>query len=412
MAATGTRGSGAKVVIVGAGPVGLMLACELAGAGIAPVVLERAVEPSAMPKGNGLVGEIATVLAKRGLLRGQKGLHAIPVPRYSFGALPLRLNPLRPNALRILPIPQRRLEQLLEARARASGVDIRRGHAVTGFHDDGEGVLVEVASGPGGYTLDAGFLAGCDGAHSFVRHHLGIDFPGTTGSQLVRIGHVTIPAGSVRRTRNTVELPGGRRLVLFQANHTATGSLTIAPVSALDRGASKELYIIAAQEPLDRQEPAEQISLEEMESSIRRVLGIGLPISGGRWLRSTLVNSRQAERYRVGRIFLAGDAAHVFSAGGSSLNTGMLDAVDLASRLAAVLGGAAPLETLEDYHTARHEAGEQTLMQTRAQAALLAPGPEAEALRQVLRAAFGTRNPHRYLATLLIGKQPGQPRRG
>ena len=410
MDADGTRAGGATVVIAGAGPVGLMLACELAGAGVASTVLERAAEPSAMPKGNGLVGEIVTVLARRGLLRGQGGLHAFPAPRYSFGALPLRLNPLRPNALRILPIPQRRLEQLLEARARAAGVDIRRGHAVTGFRDDGERVLVEVASAAGSYTLDAGFLAGCDGAHSFVRHHLGIDFPGTTGSQLVRIGHVAVPAGALRRTRNAVELPGGPRLALFQPNHTPTGSFTIAPLASLDRGAPKELYIVASQEPLGTQEPAAQISLEEMEASILRVLGARLPVSGGQWLRSTVANSRLAARYRIGRVFLAGDAAHVFSAGGSSLNTGMLDAVALASRLAQVLDGSAPFETLEDYHTARHEAGQLALRQTRAQAALSAPGPEAEALRQVLGAAFRSRNPHRYLATLLIGKPPRDQR--
>ena len=112
-----------------------------------------------------------------------------------------------------------------------------------------------------------------------------------------------------------------------------------------------------------------------MEASVRRVLGTGLPVNGGRWLRSTVANRRLAGRYRIGRVFLAGDAAHVFSAGGSSLNTGMLDAVDLASRLAAVLDGRKPLATLEEYHTVRHAAGEQTLLQTRAQAALSSPGP-------------------------------------
>ncbi|RAN79534.1 hypothetical protein B5P43_13605 [Bacillus sp. SRB_336] len=402
--------NGATVVIVGAGPVGLMLACELADAGIPLTVLERAAEPSPMPKGNGLVGGIVPILAKRGLLRGQKGLHVIPAPRYSFGPLPLRLNPLRPDALRILPIPQRRLEQLLEARARARGVDVRRGHAATGFHDDGEGVHVDVASAGGGYSLASGFLVGCDGAHSFVRHHLAIDFPGTTGSQLVRIGHVTIPAGALRRSRNAVELPDGRRLPLFQPHHTPTGTLTIAPMAALDRSAAKDLYVIASQEPCGRQKSSAQISLAEMEGSIERVLGTGLPISGGQWLRSTVGNSRLAARYRIGRVFLAGDAAHVFSAGGSSLNTGMLDAVDLAARLAAVLGGEAPMESLEDYHTVRHEAGEQTLLQTRAQAALSASGPNAEALRQVLGAAFRSRNAHRHLATLLIGEPAKEPR--
>jgi FAD binding domain len=95
MEATEPAGRAADVVIVGAGPVGLMLACELGRAGIRPLVLERAAQPSAMPKGNGLVGDIVTVLKQRGLLSGQKGRRAVPVPRYFFGTLPLRLNPVR-----------------------------------------------------------------------------------------------------------------------------------------------------------------------------------------------------------------------------------------------------------------------------------------------------------------------------
>ena len=392
------------VIIVGAGPVGLMLACELGRVGVRSVVLERAPEPDPMPKGNGLVGEIATVIKRRGLLRGQKGLHVIPIPRYSFGPLPLRLNPLRFDALRILPIPQRRLEGLLADRALESGADIRRGHAVTGFSDDGDRVTAEVGSGDGSYRIDASFLVGCDGAHSFVRHELGIAFAGTTGSRLTRIGHVTMPAGSLRRTKNIIELPDGRRLTLFQANNTAAGGITLAQLSDLDRGAPRDRYIISTQEPRGDQEPAPQITLDELRESIRRVLGTDLPVADGQWLRSTVANSRQAERYRVGRVFLAGDAAHVFSAGGSSLNTGMLDAVDLAPRLAAALDGKATAQTLDEYNTVRHEAGRQTLLQTRAQAALSASGENADALREVLGAAFRARNPSRYIATRLIGK--------
>ncbi|MGA7203733.1 MAG: FAD-dependent monooxygenase [Specibacter sp.] len=402
---------GPKIVIVGAGPVGLMLACELGRAGIDSMVLERAQEPSDMPKGNGLVGEIVTVLARRGLLRGQKGLRAIPLPRYSFGTLTLRLNPLRINPLKALPIPQRRLEELLEGHARALGVDVRRGHAVSGFHDDGERVGVGVESGEGPYTVTGDFLVGCDGAHSTVRHQLGVGFPGITGDQLARIGRVRIPAGQLRRKKNILELSDGQRLVLFQPNHRPAGAISIAPASDLDRSAAKDVYILAVHEPRNGQDPAEQIPLQEMQDSIRRVLGVDLPISDGQWLRSTLSNSRQAERYRVGRVFLAGDAAHVFSAGGSSLNTGMLDAVDLAARLAAVVGGEAAVETLEGYHVARHAAGRQTLLQTRAQSALSAPGENADALREVLGAAFGTRNPHRYIGNLLIGKEPKEPRK-
>jgi 2-polyprenyl-6-methoxyphenol hydroxylase-like FAD-dependent oxidoreductase len=167
---------------------------------------------------------------------------------------------------------------------------------------------------------------------------------------------------------------------------------------------------VSTHEPRAGQEPAERITTEELTESIRRVLGTDLAVEDGSWLRSTVGNSRQAEQYRVGRVFLAGDAAHVFSAGGSSLNVGMLDAVDLAARLAAVVRGGAPLVSLDAYHSVRHEVGERAILQTRAQAALTGAGTDSgsgentDALRQVLEAAFRTRNPTRYLATLLIGE--------
>jgi 2-polyprenyl-6-methoxyphenol hydroxylase-like FAD-dependent oxidoreductase len=398
------------VVIVGGGPVGLMLAWELGRQGVRVLVLERASEPDAMPKGNGLVGRIATVLRQRGLLRGEKGLHVIPVPRYQFGSLTLRLNPIRPHPLTILPIPQRRLEALLEARARTAGAEVRRGHAVTGFSDDGERVRIEVAADTRGYMVQAEFLVGCDGAHSTVRHQLGVGFPGTTSDRIARIGHVTIRPGALRVGKDFAELPDGRRLGLFRPNPTATGSFSLAPLSALDRGAPRDRYIVSTHEPRAGQEPAERITTEELTESIRRVLGTDLAVEDGSWLRSTVGNSRQAEQYRVGRVFLAGDAAHVFSAGGSSLNVGMLDAVDLAARLAAVVRGGAPLVSLDAYHSVRHEVGERAILQTRAQAALTGAGTDSgsgentDALRQVLEAAFRTRNPTRYLATLLIGE--------
>lgn len=389
-----------------------MLACELARLNIATVVLEQATAPSEVPKGNGLIGAIVPILAKRGLLRGEKGLHAIPMFRTPFGPLQLRLNPLRRrSALKILPVPQRRLEGILERWALAAGATILRGHTVTdftgtnGYTDDGGHLAVTVATPNGGSeTITADFLIGCDGAHSLVRHRLGIEFPGTTSPQLTRLGRVTIPAAAARRNKRELILANGTIIELFTPNRTATGSATIAPASDLDRNAPKDLYIVATQEPRGSAEPSDPISLAELQASIRRVLGFELPITEGRWLRSTVGNSRLAERFRVGRVFLAGDAAHVFSAGGSALNSGMLDAVDLAPRLAAVLRGAAEVESLEEYHRLRHAAGWETILQTRAQNALNASGEHAEALREVLTAAFGSRNPHAYLASLLKGR--------
>ena len=400
----------ATVVIVGAGPVGLMLAFELGRHGVRSVVLERASEPDPMPKGNGLVGRIASVVRQRGLLKGQKGLHVIPVPRYQFGSLTLRLNPLRRHPLTVLPIPQRRLEGLLEEHALGVGAEVRRGHAVVGFADDGERVRVEVEADGGAYVVETGFLVGCDGAHSSVRHLLGVGFPGTTSDRIARIGHVTIRPGASRASKGSVEFADGRRLALFRPNPTPTGSFSLAPLSALDRQAPRDRYIVSTHEPRGEQESPEHITLEDLSASIRRVLGVDLPVENATWLRSTVANSRQAEQYRVGRVFLAGDAAHVFSAGGSSLNVGMLDAVDLAARLAVVVRGEAPLVSLDAYHSVRHDVGERAILQTRAQAALSGAGSDhgsaenEDALHQVLEDAFRTRNPTRYLATLLIGE--------
>ncbi|WP_084696959.1 FAD-dependent monooxygenase [Glaciibacter superstes] len=122
-----------------------------------------------------------------------------------------------------------------------------------------------------------------------------------------------------------------------------------------------------------------------------------------RWRAQTIANSRQAARYSVGRAFLAGDAAHIFSAGGAALNTGMLDALDLADRLIAMIRKSAATSVLDGYETTRHPAGHRALIQTSAQAALNAISPEGAALREVFAEFLTSRNPRRYLSELLSG---------
>src|SRR6201991_5111015 len=170
------------VVIAGAGPNGLMLAAELRLAGITPIVLERLPERSAIPRANGLVGQVVRMLDRRGLYERLSGVPGppIPVPQFVFGGLPLLLDQLRDNPLTILGIPQPELVRRLEAHARELGVDLRYGHDVTALTQDGDAVTVEVQGPEGIQELRAHYLVGADGGHSTVRKLAGIGFPGVT----------------------------------------------------------------------------------------------------------------------------------------------------------------------------------------------------------------------------------------
>jgi 2-polyprenyl-6-methoxyphenol hydroxylase-like FAD-dependent oxidoreductase len=394
-----------NVVIAGAGPNGLMLACELALAGVDPVVLERLPEPSSIPRANGLVGLVVRMLDYRGLLErfGAGAPFVGPVPRYQFGGLPLDLQRLRPSPLHILPIPQRRLELLLGERARELGATIRRGHELLGLAQDGDGVTLDVRGPDGDYRLRTRYLVGCDGAHSLVRRQAGIGFPGTTSRQVSRLGRVVLPASLTVPGTGELEVPGVGRLRPTELVRTPRGSLTVAPLAMLDATAGPGVHILSVHEEDPSVDPDAPMTLEELRASVYRVLGVDLPMSQPQWLSRTAGSSRQADRYRAGRVLLAGDAAHLFSAGGSALNVGMLDAVNLGWKLAAEVRGWAPPGLLDTYHAERHAAGERVLMHTRAQAALSAPGEDVDALRHLLGELLAFEQPLRHLAETLDG---------
>jgi 2-polyprenyl-6-methoxyphenol hydroxylase-like FAD-dependent oxidoreductase len=374
------------VVIVGAGPTGLMLAGELAQAGVRTTVLDRNEQPVTIPKGNGVVGRSALELRSRGLLRGT-GLRAVRARRFRFGPSTLELGWIG-SPLHILPIPQRRLEALLEQRATRLGAKILRGREVAGFEPDDDGVTVH-----SGVALRTRYLVGCDGAHSLARKHLGFVFPGVTSTDISRLARLTNPHAT--RARGAVEVPGVGRLVPFLPNRTAHGSVTIAPVDALDGRASADLYLVSTHEPRGAAEPTDQLGDGELRASLRRVLGADLPFTTADAARSVVANSRQAQRYRVGRVFLAGDAAHIFSAGGSAINAGLLDAIALATSLRT--------GDLDSYETLRYAAGARTLALTRVQLALEGSDETGEALRAVFGALLSSRTTARRIATLIEG---------
>jgi 2-polyprenyl-6-methoxyphenol hydroxylase-like FAD-dependent oxidoreductase len=393
------------VVISGAGPNGLMLACELALAGVEPVVLERLPELSEVPRANGLVGQVVPTLDYRGLLEplAADAAFAGPVPQFQFGGLPMDLSRLGASPLHVLAVPQRRLERLLGERAGALGAQLRRGHELTELWQDSDGVALEIRGPEGDYRLRTRYLVGCDGAHSLVRKQAGIGFPGTTGREVVRIGRVTVPRSAIVPGTRELEAPGTGRLTLFRPVRTARGSVTAAPLSDLDPDAAPDVYLITSHEEDPSVDLRAPMDLAELRASVHRVLGAELPMSRPQWLSRTVGNSRLAERYREGRVLLAGDAAHLFSAGGSALNVGMLDAVNLGWKLAAQVRGRAPAGLLDTYHAERHPVGERVLLRTRAQAALAGPGEDRAALRALLGQLLEYEQPLRHIAEALEG---------
>jgi 2-polyprenyl-6-methoxyphenol hydroxylase-like FAD-dependent oxidoreductase len=384
------------VVIVGGGPVGLMLACELRLGGTDPVLLERLPGISQIPKGNGLVGQIVPVLDYRGLLDrfSAEATFAGPVPQFSFGPLQLNLTGHGPSPLHILAIPQRRLEELLGDRLAELGGTVRREHELVALAQDEDAVTLDVRGPDGDYQLRARYLVGCDGAHSLVRKQAGITFPGVTSSEISRIGRVFLPTAKIAGHGGEVKIPGIGRLKLMTQVRTPGGVYSLGPLAMLDKNAQEGAYIVYTSEDDPSADLGAPMTLDELRGSVRRVLGGDLPMTDPQLLTRLVGNSRLADRYRAGRILLAGDAAHVLGAGGS-LNTGLLDAVNLGWKLAAEVQGRAPGGMLDSYHAERHLAGQHALLQTRAQKALTIIGrgnkdgsaemsaEGAEALRQL-----------------------------
>ncbi|MFB4269702.1 FAD-dependent monooxygenase [Nonomuraea sp. GTA35] len=325
-----------EVIVVGAGPTGLLLAGDLAEAGVAVTVLERRDGTvSNLSRAFGVHARTLEQLDARGLADRLVAMGAVLRRVRLFERVEVDLGELPSRFPFLLITPQYNVERLLLERALAAGVEIVYGAEVHGLVQDGAGV--RVSAGAGEYR--ASYVVGCDGYHSVVRQALGLPFPGKSVLKSIMLGDVRV-----------AEPPGG----LLTVNGVGDAFAFIAPfgdgyyrVFAWDRR-----HVVADDAPL---------ALEELREVTRRALGSDLGMGEPRWLSRFHSDERQVPRYRVGRVFVAGDAAHVHSpAGGQGMNTGLQDAANLGWKLAAVLRGA-PQELLDTYHGERYPVGRSVL---------------------------------------------------
>jgi 2-polyprenyl-6-methoxyphenol hydroxylase-like FAD-dependent oxidoreductase len=397
------------IVIAGAGPTGLLLATELALAGVRPLVLECLPEPSTEARANGLTGQVVRMLDRRGLydrLAPQPG-PPTPSPGYMFGALPLYLNDLPDNPMYILPAPQTKITRMLAERADELGVEVRYGHAISGLEQDHDRVKITIAGPNGAYELQTRYLVGADGGHSTTRKLIGIDFPGVTRSDVVsRSAHALPPAEWIDPRTGGLDVPGHGLVPRTMHHRTERGVF----VYGVLPGRPPLITTLEWDTDIDDELP---MTLQELEESTRRVLGVEVPLTlpatgdGPHMLRRRVSgNTRLADHYRNGRVFLVGDAAHVHSAiGGPGLNLGMQDAINLGWRLAAEINGVAAPGLLDGYEAERRPVARRVILSTEAQSALIAPGPEVTWLRELFGELMQVPATRQHLVDLLSGAE-------
>lgn len=369
----------AAVIVVGAGPAGLMLAGELRLAGVDVIVLERLARPTGESRSLGITIRTMEVFDQRDILPRFGEIEN--VTQGYFGGVPVDLRRLDSAHMANKTVLQSRIETVLAEWASELGADIRRGHEVVALAQDDDGVEVEVRGPEGGKRLRCRYLVGCDGGLSTVRGAAGFAFPGTDATREMFLAEVR--GLEIRPRVGGENVPGGA-----VAAYTPAEGLTC--LFAYERSAT----------PRRRTGPPEYA---ELAAVWQRLTGEDISTGNPVWVSAFGDEARQVTEYRRGRVLLAGQAAHVqLPAAGWGMHTGIQDAVNLGWKLAAVLGSA-PRRLLDTYHSERHPVGQRLLTNVQAHGMLFFGGDEMQPMREVLAGLTEVEATNDHLARMVSG---------
>lgn len=381
-----------EVVVVGAGPTGLALACELTLAGVETLVLERLPQRIEQVKGGAIQPRTAELLELRGLL---EPLLPRAIPRAAIGGhfaglpVPLDAAPWHTGHPFPIAVPQWAIEEVLEQRASATGGRILRGSEVSEIEPDEDGVTARA----GALQVRARYLVACDGGRSTVRRLLRLPFPGRPGKHPAVLAEIRLSAVSPLVPRQAGHMSS---MIRRAGGYWAM----LVPVGG---GRYRLTFGLANQAEDDREAP---VTHEEIAMALKAVYGpevtLDAVLNSSRFTDAT----RQLEHYRAGRVLFAGDAAHIHPPlGGQGLNLGIQDAFNLGWKLAATIQDRAPHGLLDSYHAERHPAGARVLHHTSAQRVLADPNPSEDvaALRDIFIDLLHLPDANRHLAGLMSG---------
>ena len=376
-----------SVVIVGGGPTGLMLAGELALAGVDVAIVERrASQDLAGSRAGGLHSRTIEVLDLRGiadrfLSEGQVAQVA------AFAGTPLDISDFPTRHPYGLGLWQNHIERILAGWVGELAVPIYLGREVTGFAQDDNGVDVELSEGQ---SLRAEYLVGCDGGRSLVRKEAGIEFPGwdpTTSSLIAEAEMAEEPELGIRRDARGIHSFGRLEYEIRDGE-----------VVYLDEGPVR--IMVTEEHP----GPAGEPTLRDLSEALIAVYGTDYGIHSPTWISRFTDMTRQAAAYLDRRVLLAGDAAHVHAPdGGQGLNMGVQDAVNLGWKLAQVVNRTSPESLLDTYHAERHPVAARVLRNTMAQVALRRPEARTKALRDTMSDLLSMDEPRRRFAAMMSG---------
>ncbi len=378
-----------QVVIVGAGPTGLMLAGELALAKVDVAIVERRTSQD-LPghRAGGLHSRTIEVLDQRGIAgRFLSEGQVAQVAGFAWIRLDISDFPTRhPYGLGLW---QNHIERILAGWVEELEVPIYRGCEVTGFAQDDTGVIVELANAESPRSLRAAYLVGCDGGRSLIRKAAGIEFPGwdpTTSSLIAEVETTEEPAWGMRQ--DALGNHGFSRLEY---------EIRDGKVVYKDEG---PVRVMVTEQHISTAEP----TLSDLSEALIAVYGTDFGVHTPTWIGRFTDAARQAAQYRKGRVLLAGDSAHIHNpVGGQGLNIGVQDAVNIGWKLAQVVKGTSPESLLDTYHAERHPIAARVLRDTLAQVALLRTDDRTNALRGVITDLLSMDEPRRRFAGMMSG---------